>query len=121
MNCWKPNCTVCKKMGLWEYIFGVSFKQFLEAWEWQNLLVTIFLCGFLFSFMGFWAIIPILIVSRDMEGGFASWIIFERPEETKEIKEIQNKCSAGIENCKICDNEYSHEFNIEYEKYNTWY
>jgi hypothetical protein len=37
--------------------------------------------------------------------------------------EYNRTCSAGIEGCKICGNEYSHEFNKEYnDKFlRKWY
>jgi len=37
------------------------------------------------------------------------------------IETYERKCSAGIENCQICHNEYDHYFNEEYEKTLKWY
>lgn len=115
MICWKENCKTCKKESFFEYITEVSFAHFREIIKWGD--IVFFLMSFIifckiFGWIGFIiAFIFIWLMGR-LEGGAVGDLWGDYPKE----EYPPNTCSAGIENCEICDNEYTHEFNEKYEK-----
>ncbi len=120
MKCWKENCELCNDVGYWEYIFGITFKEFFSLIRWSTIVFLIVV-----PFVGYqiWGVVGgvggwifCYLMGQALDGAVADlWNEFPTEEYPP------NTCSLGIEGCKICNNEYSHEFNVKYQKSLKWY
>lgn len=120
MKCWYENCEICKEVGIWEYIWGIPFKEFLGTVRFSTIFFIIICLGIGYLTFGYIGILVgyafAYLMGRAGDGAVADlWGEFYKEEYPP------NTCSAKIENCKICDNEYSHEFNETYERENRWW
>lgn len=107
------------KISIKEYLL-ICWKAFLDCIRWYDLIfwTSAVIIGYLI-----WGWIGVIIVllmdyfSSEVSAPF----IFHGDKQEKPI--YHRKCSAGIENCKVCNNEYDHEFNVKYnEKFRKkWY
>lgn len=120
MTCWKKNCRTCKEVGSWEYIWGLPFKEFLSLVRWSTIVfmfISLIVGYAMFGWIGIligWVFFYLMAQSDD--GAVADvWNEFP-PEEYP-----PNICSENISNCKICNNEYEHSFNVKYEKSLKWW
>ena len=88
--------------------------------RWKELGFIIVLFVFFYIIFGWFGIIlaPFFhYLMATMEGGAVGDIDNEYPAE----EYPPNICSAGIEGCKICDNEYEHTFNETYQNSLKWW
>lgn len=85
--------------------------------RWDCILFGVVMLGICLLFFKWWGIIVYLILNAGLtyEGG--NWIDMNDYSD----KYPPNTCSASIKDCKICNNEYNHEFNVEYERGKKWY
>lgn len=99
-----------------EYI-RFCWKAFAGAIRWADLKFWCSAVVISYLLLGWIGVIIVLIMDYFSLEVAAPFIFFdEMPEEIYE-----RTCSAGIEDCKICGNEYDHEFNVEYQKSLKWY
>ena len=118
------NCKICSyKEGFFEYITGgTTFKEFFFSINKEEVVFVVMyplISGLIWGRIGIiLAVVSFIFFDKLFIVG-GSWII---PEEYMDFgEEIINKCSAGVEDCRICNNEYSHEFNFYYKKSLKWY
>ncbi len=91
------------------------FHAAIDFVRWRELftLLALILIGFLlFKWIGILIGILVFSFSANLEGGAVADVFHEYPKE----EFPPNTCSAGIEGCKLCNNEYSHEFNEAYSR-----
>lgn len=110
-------------LGLWEYIWGITFNEFLSTVRWSTIVFGIIsvMVGYIaFGWIGVligWVFF--YLMARAQDGAVADlWNDFPKEEFPP------NTCSAGIEDCAICSKTftYGHEFNTEYDKkYRKWW
>lgn len=119
------NCGICKTdlkvKGEWEVFWGVSLKDFLGGVMWKEVAVVVLIPVALFLLWGWWSIVADIIFFWFFSSVAGTWGVMVWSPSEEDEPEIINKCSAGVEGCRICNNEYSHEFNYKYEKGLKWY
>ena len=93
----------------WKYCFKHWWND-LIWWEALKVNFWVFLISFIV--LRWWGIILAVIFLNLMElqGGPVANMHLNQPPPPV----YNNKCSAGMEDCKICNNEYNHEFNLKY-------
>ncbi|MEK7128484.1 MAG: hypothetical protein AAB933_02905 [Patescibacteria group bacterium] len=117
------NCKICSyKEGFFECITGITFIEFLIDIHWREV-VSVILIFLVFSLLwGWWGMFIGTFFCIISNFSFNSWGAWFLPDEYLEPPpEVKNECSAKIEGCRICNNEYNHEFNFKYEKGLKWY
>lgn len=108
-------CKRCRETGgCWKYYF-FSVVDFIR---WAELIFSVFSFIVFHLLFGWWGIIPFLIFDwlNHLQGGLMGDLSIHPPKEYPE-----NKCSKEIKNCRLCNNPYSHEFNVKYQKSLKWY
>ncbi len=117
------NCKICTyKEGFFEYITGLTFKEFFLGIRWNEVAFVVIyplISGLIWGRIGIILAVTSFIFFDKLFIVGGPWIIPEGYMNFRE--EIINKCSAGVEDCRICNNQYSHEFNFNYEKSLRWY
>ena len=107
---------------MWQYLFRVKFTEFLGMWKWDEICFYILAFILFYGIMGWIGIVLWVLfiagLGEWLQGGMmgeSGRYYFPTEEPPK------NTCSAGIENCTICNNEYSHDFNLRYEASLKWW
>lgn len=92
--------------------YNERIRDFIRWYE-LGYYIIIYSVGFVL--WGWWGILGVKIFNWLMYGMGGPLVDFfgEYPEPPEPLP---NRCSAGIKNCQICDNEYDHEFNLNYKK-----
>ncbi len=98
---------------------GENLWDMIRFREIGFMIVLFFFCIGMFGlWLGSLIGLAIHFLTAHLEGGAVADILGEFPKE----KFPPNTCSADIKDCQICNNEYTHEFNLEYDKGNRkWY
>jgi len=123
--CAKEDCKRCNtrldgnENNMAEYLkeCGVALIDFIRWWELLFIVVVFIVFYTLFGWFGIILAPFFHYMMATIQGGAVADIFNEYPDE----KFPPNKCSAGIRNCQICNNEYSHEFNESYKVKRKWY
>lgn len=103
----------------WEYIKD-CFQGIIDFIRWGELGALILLTTIGFMTLGWLGILLALLfygATGQLQGGMVGDFFNEYPDEEPKRK----KCSAGVENCRVCGDGYDHTFNVEYEKHLKWY
>jgi hypothetical protein len=96
----------------------LCWKDFLKAVRWYDLIFWNSLVIIFYLWLGWIGVIIVLFMDYWSLAVSAPMIF---PGESFEKPEYHRECSAKIKGCKICKNEYSHEFNEKYQKTLKWY
>lgn len=95
-----------------------SWEHFKDYFFFENIAFTLIALALLTLFFGWWGILWTLLLKEALlvEGGnFIDLVRYPEPEPPKNI------CSAGISDCQLCDNPYSHEFNVKHYQSLKWW
>ena len=110
------NCTICSKTRDKFNPWLPYNERIVDFIRWKELGYYVILFTVSYLFLGWWGIVLAVIIDQlnhlqggPVEGGYSQ----------KEYP--PNTCSAGIEGCRICDNEYDHEWNEKWESQKKWY
>ena len=98
-------------------LYNERIRDFIRWYELGWIIVSF---TFFYLVWGWWGILFAVILDwlNHLEGGPCADAFDIYPDN--EVK-YNWKCSANIEDCKLCNNEYDHEFNVKYNESLKWY
>lgn len=107
---------------MWKYIWGITFKEFLSTVRWADIFFFIFFLTMGYS-LGSWFGLFIAWVFCYLMGRAEDGAVGDVWNEFPDEEYPPNTCSAGIEDCKICQRTYihDHEFNLKYYQSLKWW